>query len=129
MEARLVKRSAARVLNTPAMRASFEKYFPGGEITTELRHPEWFRVLGRGAAAARFRPDLHWCTPARSTRPLGCRRAERRGAAARASSGQARPRDHLRRPSGPELARIREQQLESHLEVRRVFHSLSCSSS
>jgi glycosyltransferase involved in cell wall biosynthesis len=118
MEARLVKRSAARVLNTPAMRASFEKYFPGGEITRNF-------VISNGFESSAEAPPPPESGPiclvhageiytGRSLVPV-------LSAAARLLAR------HPERPvrvitygdlPAPELARIREQQLESHLEVR-----------
>ena len=43
-EGRVVKRSAARVLNTPSMRASFEKFFPRSEIPRNFVIPNGFEL-------------------------------------------------------------------------------------
>jgi len=118
MEARLVKRSAARVLNTPAMRASFEKYFPGGEITRNFVIPNGFE----SSAEAPPPPDSGpICLVHAGEIYTGRSLVPVLSAAARLLAR------HPDRPvrvitygdlPAPELARIREQQLESHLEVR-----------
>ena len=118
LEARLVKRSAARVLNTPAMRASFEKYFPGSEITRNFVIPNGFESSAdpppppdSGPICLVHAGEIY---TGRSLVPV-------LSAAARLLAR------HPGRPirvitygdlPAPELARIREQQLESHLEVR-----------
>ncbi len=128
LEQRLVKRSAARVLNTPAMRASFEKFIPGSEITRNFVIPNGFESVGRCAAAARFRPDLHRARRRDLYRPLAGAGAERRGAAARALSRAAHPRDHLRRPSSRRARPHPRSSSSSHTSrYARAFPSASCS--
>ena len=44
IERRYVKRSAARVLNTPAMRTSFEKFFPRADHARNFVIPNGFEA-------------------------------------------------------------------------------------
>jgi glycosyltransferase involved in cell wall biosynthesis len=50
IERRLVRRSQARVLNTPAMRASFEKFLPQAEHTRNFVIPNGFNAVPAAAA-------------------------------------------------------------------------------
>ena len=96
-----VRRSAARVLNTPAMRASFEEFFPALPTARNFVIPNGFEA--RRARSRRRRPTVRSrsCTPARSSRrPLAAAGAARRRATAHASSAAPDPRHHLRRPAG-----------------------------
>jgi glycosyltransferase involved in cell wall biosynthesis len=118
LEQRMVKRSAARVLNTPAMRASFEKFIPGSEITRNFVIPNGFE----SSVDAPPPPDSGpVCIVHAGEIYTGRSLVPVLSAAARL---------HARHPARPirvitfgdlpvpELARIREQQLESYVEVR-----------
>ena len=50
IETRLVRQSAVRVLNTPSMRESFEKFFPLAASAQNYVIPNGFDALGRSAA-------------------------------------------------------------------------------
>jgi len=118
LEARLVKRSAARVLNTPAMRASFDKVFPDSEIMRNFVIPNGFE----SSADAPPPPDTGpICIVHAGEIYTGRSLVPVLSAAARLLARHpGRPVRVITYGELPaaELARIREQQLEAHLEVR-----------
>ena len=114
-----MKRSAARVLNTPAMRASFEKFFPRSEITRNFVIPNGFESVGRCAAAARSRArsDIVHAGEIFTGRSLVPVLRRRRDCAR--GTRAAHPRDHLRRPAGRRAGRASAPAASSHfVEVR-----------
>ncbi len=118
LERRIVKRSAARVLNTPAMRASFEKFL-ASDVVAEFRDPEWLRGRGRGAAAGRPRARFNIVHAGeiftgRSLVPV-LEAAQR--LAARHAARPIRVINYGELPAA-EWARIRAGNLESFVEVR-----------
>jgi glycosyltransferase involved in cell wall biosynthesis len=118
IERRLVRHSQARVLNTPAMRASFEKFLPHLENTRNFVIPNGFSA----AATTATPPDsgalqvVHAgeIFTGRSLVPL--LEAARR-LAGRYPERPIRVTTYGELPA-PEVARIRERGLESFIEVR-----------
>jgi glycosyltransferase involved in cell wall biosynthesis len=119
IEARPVRRSAARVLNTPAMRASFEKYFPRADRSRNFVIPNGFDAAPGEAQPLPTSGPIHVVHAGeiftgRSLLPVL----------------EAAARLALRHPQRPvrvitygelppaELARIRARKLEAFLEVR-----------
>lgn len=118
LEQRLVKRSAARVLNTPAMRASFEKFIPGSEITRNFVIPNGFETSANappppdsGPICIMHAGEIY---TGRSLVPVLSAVARLR---ARYTARPIRVITYGDLPVA-ELARIREQQLDSYIEVR-----------